>query len=242
MGYIIVIVTMILSLSNGCSSMSNNKNISSTYRLSDFKETPISNLSKKDLQELNYSSDNEFEVVEQGGKLLINKAPRRYFSELEIDGGKLIGIDRGEWGGELLFRPKPPAKEDKKIKGGNLVSIFRFKDDIYFAEGLAHLSISEGALYRMNIQNNEFSYEKLFDFEDAPEAIAVFHDKILIASHRNFYVVDNEKKELLFENTFWNNLYPTSIACIDEQNIYIGMRGGITKINMENKTMSFYRF
>ena len=221
--------------------MSNNKDLKSMYKLSDFKETPIGSLSENDLRKLNYST-HEFKVEFKDGELLINKASNNILSELDIDGGKLQGIDKGEWGGELLFQPNSSKADKIKIKDGNIVSIFRFKDQIYFLEGLAHMDINEGTLYRLNVANNTFSYDQLFDFKDAPMAISNFDDQIFVVSFGSLYVISNGNKEPLFEDTFWKFLYPNSITCIDRDTLYIGIRGGIVKVNIRTRKMSFYRF
>ena len=73
------------------------------------------------------------------------------------------------------------------------------------------------------------------EFDDAPEAFTIYGNKLLIATHRNFYVVENFKKELIFENTFWSSLYPNSIAVVDNENIYMGIRSGLVKLDLTNK-------
>jgi len=189
---------------------------------------------------LNHSS-NEFAVQIIDRKLKIKLVDEVNEYELNISNGKLVGINRGEWGGTLTFVPTDKAGNKVEIKRGNIKFIFKFKDKIYFIEGLAHMGYSGGAIFELDTTDNKFTYSKLVDFDDAPEAFTIYEDKILIATHERFYIVKEFKKELIFEDTFWNSLYPNSIAVLDDKNVFIGMRSGIVKLDLTTKTLKFYK-
>jgi hypothetical protein len=72
-------------------------------------------------------------------------------------------------------------------------------------------------------------------------AFSIYQDKFLIATHERFYVVKDFKKELIFQDTYWSDLYPNSIAVFDDKNVFIGMRGGIVKLDLTTKTFKFYK-
>lgn len=189
---------------------------------------------------LNHSK-NEFAVKIINGKLEIEKVDEVNECELNVSNGKLIGINRGEWGGTLTFQPNDTTKSITEIKRGNIKFIFSFNDKIYFIEGLAHLSMSSGALYELNNTNERFNYKKLLDFDDAPEAFTIYQDKILIATHERFYVVKDFKKKLILKDSFWSSLYPNSIAVLNEKNVFIGMRSGIVKLDLTTNNLKFYK-
>jgi len=189
---------------------------------------------------LNYSH-NEFGVKIIDGKLDIKKVSELNKCDLKITGGTLIGINRGEWGGQLTFKPEDKTKKVVDIKRGNIKFIFNFKDKVYFIEGLAHMGYSGGSIFELNTTNNNFTFTKLVDFDDAPEAFAIYKDELLIATHENFYIVQDFKKELVFKETFWSSLYPNSIAVLDDKNVFIGMRSGIVKLDLTNKKLKFYK-
>jgi len=206
----------------------------------EFVETVPPKVGSSEWYPLNHSR-NEFAVKIIDGKLEIKKGDEVNECELNISEGKLVGVNRGEWGGTLTFMPTDTTKSKVQIKSGNIKFIFTFKDKMYFIEGLAHLSMSSGALYELENTNDNFTYKKLIDFEDAPEAFTIYQDKFLIATHENFYVVKDFKKELLFKNTFWSSLYPNSIAVFDEKSVFLGIRGGIVKLDLKTKTLKFYK-
>ncbi|MDR2219073.1 MAG: hypothetical protein LBE24_00645 [Methylobacillus sp.] len=190
---------------------------------------------------LNYSH-NEFEVAIVNGQLDIQKTHEVEQHTLEIADGTLVGTDHGEWGGKLTFNPRDANKNTVEIKSGNIKFIFNFQGRIYFIEGLAHLGINEGAIYRLDSANNQYSYAKLVDFDDAPQAFAIHGDRLLIATFEGFYVVEDFKKTPIFEDAFWSSLYPASIAVLDDKNVFMGIRGGIVKLDLANRTMKFYRY
>ena len=187
------------------------------------------------------NSRNEFGVKIIDEKLEIQKVNEVNECELNISNGKLVGINRGEWGGKLTFVPADTTKNSMEIKGGNIKFIFTFKDKIYFIEGLAHMGYSGGAMYELYTKNNKFTYNKLVDFDDAPEAYTIYQDKLLIATHEYFYIVKDFQKELIFQNTFWSSLYPNSIAVFNDKNVFIGIRSGIVKLDLITKTLKFYK-
>ena len=206
----------------------------------EFIETQAPKVYSDDWHTLNFS-DNEFKVSILDGKLKIEKNKVTNECELAISNGKLVGEDLGEWGGTLTFQPLDTTKSKVEIKRGNIKFIFTFNDKIYFIEGLAYMSSSSGAIFELELKGNKFTYNKLVDFDDAPEAFTIYNDKWLIATNQKFYVVKDLKKEFIFEDTFWCSLYPNSIAVLDEENVFIGMRSGIVKLDLTSKTLKFYK-
>lgn len=128
------------------------------------------------------------------------------------------------------------------LKNGNVKFIFSYRDTTYFLEGFSHMSFNYGALYKIGLSNDSFFVAKVIDFKDAPMAMTVFHDTILIATYKGFNIVKGYDKELVFEKLFWSGLYPNSLVAIDEKSIYVGIRGGYVKINLPKKEFHFYKY
>jgi hypothetical protein len=206
-----------------------------------FVETqqPKSNSSEK--RELNYSED-EFDVRILNNKLEVNKTESNNKSVLKISNGTLVGSNHGEWGGKLIFIPDDKNQSEIVIKEGNLKFVFLFQNNIYFIEGLAHGSFNYGDLYQLNYSENKFTYKSIIHFEDSPEAYSIYKNKIYIVGYQNFYRIDNLKKEVIFKDAFWSGLYPSSIAIIDEKNVYLGIRSGIAKLNLTQRQIVFYKY
>ncbi|MGC1551108.1 MAG: hypothetical protein WA777_21500, partial [Rhodanobacter sp.] len=63
-------------------------------------------------------------------------------------GGHLLGADRGEWGGELVFRDNDGIIH--RLIDRNVHGIVRMPFGVVVFTGLAHLSQSTGAIYRVD--------------------------------------------------------------------------------------------
>ncbi|GAA0893258.1 hypothetical protein GCM10009122_29370 [Fulvivirga kasyanovii] len=190
--------------------------------------------------ELNYAQG--FSVNTENRSLQINEVEPKRPAAWDLDHGKLRGIDHGEWDGRLEFIFRDPSKEPVLIKTGNIKFVFRFRQQIFFIEGLAHLGYNQGAMFRLKCLADTFEYEKVCDFEDAPQAILVKDDKIFIASYSGFYIVDDSfEKKVLIKDAFWGGLYPNSIAVVGDK-LYIGIRGGYIQLDVDDKAFKLFKF
>lgn len=154
-----------------------------------------------------------------------------YLPELTIDSlGEFSGDNRGEWGGDLSFKGKN-EKNYKKVTDGNIVSIFTYKNGIYYTEGLAHLSLNYGGLYRLKKHGNSFKADKVIDLGGEPEAYTMHNDTIYIVCLNKLVLIKDDKllKEIPGNNWFW--VYPNSIAYVDAEHVYIGHRAGYSVVN-----------
>ena len=61
--------------------------------------------------------------------------------------GLLMGSNRGEWGGELVYRNR--QGKDEVLLTENVRGIFAAGSDALVFTGLAHMGINEGAVYRV---------------------------------------------------------------------------------------------
>jgi hypothetical protein len=67
---------------------------------------------------------------------------------VRLGNGILLGGDRGEWGGELVFRDS--NGKDKTLLNENVVSVKVIEQNAYVFTGLSHLGSSFGAMYVVN--------------------------------------------------------------------------------------------
>lgn len=211
---------------------------------SNFQEIPIPDYNNDVWRQLNYS-DYEIYVENNGGLLIIK--PLKHMVEkdtcrMAVPNGLLIGVNHGEWGGSLNFVPTNLKSSTSKILDGNIHSIFYFQNKIYCTEGLAHMHNSHGGLYMIESTKGKYRSHLVVDLEDSPEVISVCPDKLIIATFENLYIVRNSQKQVILSKTFWNSLYPNSIAYLGDQNVFIGMRGGYAKVDLTNKSLKFFKY
>jgi hypothetical protein len=153
---------------------------------------------------------------------------------LKVDTGWLVGFDKGEYGGNLFWFNEEGTNYEK-IASGNIKNLFEIDGQIFVTEGLAHLSISYGQIFKVERKNNEWRIEKKVDLPNAPYATTLTkNNEFLIVTSKGLLKVNKKFEiETLVEEGFWRvYLYPNSIL-VDRQNIYIGMRGGVLRTQMD---------
>jgi hypothetical protein len=186
-------------------------------------------------------SDFEFAVKIENEELIIGE-PTFEQSFFDLEDGKLEIINRGEFGGALNFIPKENPSDTISIWNVPISYVFNFKGEIYFVVGIAHMMDSGGAIFKLNRHGDKFTYEEVIRLDSAPEAISIYKDKILIAGHRMFTVVENFEKENLIEEALWSSLYPNSIAVKNQEEVYIGMRDGYSKVSLIDGNVKYYKY
>ena len=209
----------------------------------DFKVVRFPIIASNNWFMLNHASDNYFKTEIVNGNLQITITDFVDSVELKIPGGRLLGIDNGEFGGKLRFIPDKSNLKEKTIMFCNPRFIFSFAQTIYFIEGLAHGFSSDGGMYKLDTIDQQFTPRKVIEFGDAPEAMSLYDNKILIAAHNSFFVVDEKLDTTkMFDNAIWRSLYPSSIAVKDMEHVYLGVRGGIFELNLSSRTFLFYLY
>ncbi len=211
------------------------------YLKSEFQEISANQLDNHEFWLTMNHSDYEVAVeIENGGLKLAEPKFDKPFYELED--GKLEIINNGEFGGALNFIPNEHPSDTIEIWNVPINYIFNFKGEIYFVVGIAHMMDSGGAIFKLNRKGDQFTYEEVVRLDSAPEAISVYKDMILIASHRMFTVVENFEKNNIVKEAFWRSLYPNSITVKNEEEVYIGMRDGYSKLSLNSKKVKYFKY
>ncbi|WP_370335581.1 HEAT repeat domain-containing protein [Parvularcula marina] len=93
--------------------------------------------------------------------------PFSHQHELAVPGGTLIGIDGGEFGGELIFRPN--EGEEVVLWQDNIIALFNDGDDIIALSGLSHLSLTRGYAVRVEKEDGKWQAHFIGQFPAKPE-------------------------------------------------------------------------
>lgn len=153
---------------------------------------------------------------------------KRYVKK--VDGGYIVGLNGGEFGGGLLF---VSADGMSSYEVGGLLrirDIFEWNSKIYALEGIAHLGMSRGRI--LEIYNDKvWKYKTIKVLEEAPSVVAKGDKQLVLATSQYLYRLteDLQVEEILKAPFYWGILYPSSIH-IDRESIYLAMRQGILKI------------
>jgi hypothetical protein len=138
------------------------------YSVDDFIEVPVPAPYSKLWYEWNGKDDQSIHVSFANGKLLLKKQERNSsIVTKESKDGTLIGVDNGEFGGGLYYKPNDTTKKYIEVNG----SIKQAKDDafgehLYSLERPSRENITGKIPVKYgNIQDIFFFNEKLFSLE-----------------------------------------------------------------------------
>ena len=130
----------------------------------------------KDLANLTY----ETQVIGYGVNGKVTSTTRQTPTyALPINDGYLLGGDRGEWGGELVFRR--PDGSTEVLLNENVQGIFQTSIGIVVFTGLAHMGINDGAIYLVNNGNDvKITSSLLHKLPGSPSDIYFTHTQELV--------------------------------------------------------------
>jgi hypothetical protein len=107
--------------------------------------------------------------------------------------GRLLGSDRGEFGGELVLSRKDshPEPNPEIILRANIEDLFVAPYGIVVTSGLSHLSYDRGAIYLLTFADSQPHVKKIYDLPSAVKSSWHTSDgNILINTHqRGSYLI-----------------------------------------------------
>jgi len=186
------------------------------------------------------ASNLEYKVKNKDGKLIVNIDNVYKDFELRLNDGRLIGTNYSDDTGYLYFQPIDTLQKKICIKKGNVEFVFKLNDQLYFIESVATGYERKGYIYKLDKLANSFSYSKVLEIDDTPLAFLLDKNILYVATNGNFILIRNFEQEIIFKDAFWRGLYPNSIAYFNDKNVYLGLRGGIVKLNLVSKSIEYY--
>jgi hypothetical protein len=98
----------------------------------------------------------------------------RAAQELDVPGGRLIGIDRGEWRGELRFRSL--AGQESVLSYDNVLGLLPAKDGAIVLFGLLHMHTNRGYAMRARQKDGIWSLTFIGSLPGRPVAVSALGD------------------------------------------------------------------
>jgi len=245
------------------------------YKITDFVKTDIPKYDLFDYEKngpvIDYPIDDCFYVSEYENELLIEIKPYLYSDEykLEVPGGVLIGIDRGEFIGGLFYFPGGEYKEFVEEYGifsapsilhDNVRALFKHGDRFFALSGLCHLGSDRGDMWEIVFEDGTYTAKHLISLEGCHEAYTIVADTIFVSTREKILQIDlnlgRVERKIRKPNIYacthkasspnkgftkWQSMGVMSVVVISWEEIYLGLRGGLLKINLLNEAMTFYR-
>lgn len=187
-----------------------------------------------------YQSTDEYDLKIVNRKLKIQKKDFSFTCELQLLNGKLIGVDRGEWGGSLTFLPADTLKSRVEIRSGNITFIFKYKNKIYFIDGYAFMGESYGVLCELYTNDNKFTSKMLIKFGDTPVAFKIYKNKFFVATNEKLYIIKDFKYEKVIRYPLWLDFSSKSIAIFKDKYVFFKVRTGIVRVDLKSNILNHY--
>lgn len=153
-----------------------------------------------------------------------------------VDDGYLISVDRGEFGGELMWFSKTSKRTYELSSGGSYKQFITRANEILVSEGLAHLGTNVGYLMQIIKKDGVWKVEHYIKLPFAPKLVCLGKDgSILILTTYNIISVDKDKhiKTVVTLDNWDINSYTTSMVA-HNNSIYIGMPFQVFKYSLDS--------
>lgn len=197
----------------------------------------------------NYSDD-EWQVSIDRGHVTISKASQREPDTgpalpfvppkgdalrgrrhtLAFAGGYLVGSDAGEWGGSLSWFASDGSQ--RQVLGDvNVHGLVALAPDLAMAlEGLAHMSIDEGAVQWIERAGTKLDASKKTPLPGAPGAFVAADDGAYVLTTSDLVKVTKARDVRVVQPVRTGGLYPDSMAIDATGALWVGMRQFVLRL------------
>lgn len=169
----------------------------------------------------------------RGGLLFAAPPARRPEFSLRLPGGgRLVGIDKGEFGGSVDW-VSDSGRERLQLLQTNPVAFTQYRGDVYIASGLSHLGDEYGEVYRMHrLSPTRWQIDKVLDIDEAPTAALAESEVWTLVTTHGVMRVDLRSftATRMHVNARWGSVYPNSVVH-RQGRWYIGARGAVMRLS-----------
>ena len=211
------------------------------FKLIDYEWTinNIPELKSEELRRANYALE-EWVLTAKNDNVFVVNAIGFHTFRFDVADGYFIGEDLGEYGGSLTFHAGEKSYE--LSDECNPVAMFVFENELYLLEGVSHLKINDGKIYKLETDGSQWKMTEVCTLKGAPDVILLDDNKAYVVTNTTISTIhktqDGLSVEVLVDAEFMSVLYPSSIVKKDDI-LYVGMRGGIFTFNLTSKETSW---
>lgn len=153
----------------------------------------------------------------------------------KVANGYLVGFNKGEFGGALYWFSEK-GDTSYQISRSNVDYIFEYKKKVYMVNGVFHMDTDLGRINEMRFEDGTWKVEEWVELPSKSQVIMPYKDRMLIVTTKTILFFDGTNNfDFIKKDGFWDVLYPQS-AVILNHDLFVGMRGGVYRINLETKT------
>jgi len=185
----------------------------------------------------NHAFDKRWNVLLENDEIVITTLSNTENNEMHFDvkGGRFIGKNLGEWGGSLKF--SRGLGSYYVLRSCNPVGMFVLENDLYLLEGISHLMIFDGNIYRIHYNGKRWEVDdsETYTLKASPKALLLSENMVYVVTDTTITKIQKEDGilsiEVLLEAEFLN-LGNYSIVKKDNV-LFLGMCGAILTFNLD---------
>ncbi len=153
----------------------------------------------------------------------------------KVANGYLVGFNKGEFGGALYWFSEK-GDTSYQISRSNVDYIFEYKKKVCMVNGVFHMDTDLGRINEMRFEDGTWKVEEWVELPSKSQVIMPYKNRMLIVTTKTILFFDGTNNfDFIKKDGFWDVLYPQS-AVILNHDLFVGMRGGVYRINLETKT------
>ena len=151
---------------------------------------------------------------------------------IKVDDGWIVSFNAGEWGGWLWWFSPDGGRRYQIAKNASVNGFFPTDAGLLAVEGISH-GRTRGNILRI-ARGDEGVWRSTTFLPLGEEAITAATDadgSLVVATYSRLIRVRPAAKafDVLLENAFWADLYPTSMV-VSEGTVFVGMRHGVARV------------
>lgn len=158
------------------------------------------------------------------------------FTKLSTAQGTLIAVDRGEWGGALLWTPEGQS-DPVEVLSENVLSVVPDREGVLAIGGLAHGTGDRGFIQPVQYDQaaSQWVLRDRLDLGSAPRAVVPTEQGLVIVTDKAVWRYRQHDLRALKSVNF-DFLYPSSVVVADDGSIYVGMRSAVVRLRPAGNT------
>ena len=136
----------------------------------------------------------------------------------------------------MVFISNDASKPQDTIVKNSVSFVFRFHGKLYYTMG----EYRQGGIWELKRDGEKFTSHLKMTLASAPHAMHIRNDKIYLGCYDRFVMLDDF--HLVYTNTDVDWMWaPNSIVVINDNEIYIGMNAGYSRISIDDNTVRHFK-
>ena len=198
------------------------------------KEPPL--LWSQEYFDNNHALDQHWKVSLEDNEIIITTLSNTENTKMYFDvkGGRFIGENHGEWGGSLKF--SRGLSSYYVLRSCNPVGMFVLENDLYLLEGISHLMIFDGNIYRIHYNGKRWEVDdnETYTLKASPKEFVLSENAAYVVTDTTITKIQKDDGRLSIEVLLEADFLELGTSSIVKKDniLFLGMCGAILTFNL----------